>query len=45
MARRDDSPGDDIKDMAVNKLANAGTLVRKGKRGKHRGRKRGKARG
>jgi hypothetical protein len=45
--RRDDSPGDDIKDLAANKLANAGTLMQRGKKrhAKRTGRKRGKKRG
>jgi hypothetical protein len=46
MARADHSAGDDILDMEAAKQQNAGTLMRKGKRGaKKRGRKRGKARG
>jgi hypothetical protein len=47
MARRDDSPGDDVPDIAANKLENAGVLMRKGPKrgGKKRGRKRGKVRG
>lgn len=46
MARRDDSPGEDVPDIAANKLENAGVLMRKGsKRGKKRRPKRGSKRG
>jgi hypothetical protein len=46
MALRDDSPGDDIKDIAANKLANAGKMMHKGRGKKKRGgRRKGKGRG
>jgi len=47
MAIRDDSPGDDIKDSAVNKLASAGKLMHRGKKrhGKRGSRMRGKGKG
>jgi hypothetical protein len=45
MAIKSDSPGDDVKDIAADKMENAGVLMRKGgKRGgkRRRGRKGGK---
>ncbi len=46
MAIKSDSPGDDMRDMAADKMENAGVLRKMTKRGKKRGgRKRGKGRG